>query len=162
MIGIAALWIVLLLGIGGFALDRVLTSAITRNFDDGLSYVLTSMAASAEIDELGEVRLIRPLGDQRFLEVYSGLYWQISGPGFEPFRSRSLWDRALKIGPIAGDASTQVYDSTEFEELDEPTIRVAEREIKLPMSDVSWRFQVAQSRAEIDAQISTIRQTWAV
>jgi hypothetical protein len=97
MIAVAALWIILLLGAGGFALDRVLTSAITRNFDDGLSYVLTSMAASAEIDDLGEVRLIRPLGDQRFLEVYSGLYWQISGPGYEPFRSRSLWDRALKI-----------------------------------------------------------------
>ena len=33
MIGISALWIVLLLGLGGYALDRVLTSAITSNFD---------------------------------------------------------------------------------------------------------------------------------
>src|SRR3546814_6268827 len=36
MIAIAAIWISLLLVGGGFALDRVLTGAITRNFDAGL------------------------------------------------------------------------------------------------------------------------------
>jgi hypothetical protein len=41
MIVIAALWILVLLAGGGFALDRVLTSAVTRNFDDQLDYVLT-------------------------------------------------------------------------------------------------------------------------
>ena len=45
MVGIAALWILLLLSAGAFALDRVLTSAITRNFDEGLDYVLTSIEA---------------------------------------------------------------------------------------------------------------------
>lgn len=156
MIGIAALWIVVLLSLGGFALDRILTSAITRNFDEGLDYVLTSMAASAEIDDLGEVRLIRPLGDQRFLEPYSGLYWQISGPGFEPFRSRSLWDRALKPqAPHSGDG-VQYSDSTEFSD---EVIRVAGRDVRLPLSDVTWRLQVAQDRGTLDAQISTIRST---
>lgn len=162
MIAVAALWIILLLGAGGFALDRVLTSAITRNFDEGLDYVLTSMAASAEIDDLGEVRLIRPLGDQRFLEVYSGLYWQISGPGVEPFRSRSLWDRALKTEALPSTEETRVYDSTEFDRFDEGPIRVAEREIRLPLSNVNWRFQVAQSRSELDAQIAAIRKTISV
>ena len=94
MIGIAAAWIAIMLLGGGLALDSVLTNAITRNFDDNQQYVLTSMVAAAEIDALGEVRLNRPLGDQRFLEPYSGSYWQISGVRYEPFRSRSLWDRA--------------------------------------------------------------------
>jgi signal transduction histidine kinase len=156
MIATAALWISLLLTLGGFTLDRVLTSAITRSFDDGLKYVLTSMAASAEIDALGEVRLIRQLGDQRFLEPYSGIYWQISGAGFEPFRSRSLWDRSLKQKPPHSDEDVHTYDSSEFEEEE---IRVAERDIKLPMSDVVWRFQVAQDRSDLDAQINTIRYT---
>lgn len=40
MIGIAALWISVLLIGGGVALDRVLADAITRNFDDGMNYVL--------------------------------------------------------------------------------------------------------------------------
>ncbi len=161
MIGIAALWILVLLAGGGFALDRVLTNAITRSFDDGLEYVLTAMAASAEVDDFGEIRLIRPLGDQRFLEPYSGLYWQISGPGYEPFRSRSLWDRSLKSLPGHVDEASHVYDSDEFRSGKEPdeVIRVAERDFTIPGSDVTWRFQVAQDRSELNAQISTIRST---
>ena len=78
MIGVAAIWIVVLLGVGGYALDRVLTTAITNNFDAQLDYVLTALIASSEIGPEGEVFLNRPPADQRFLEPYSGLYFQIS------------------------------------------------------------------------------------
>ena len=47
MIGIAALWTIVLLAGGGVALDRVLNAAISRNFDDQLGYVLNAMIASA-------------------------------------------------------------------------------------------------------------------
>ncbi len=155
MIGIAAAWILVLLVGGGLALDRVLSNAITTSFDDGQQYVLTSMIASAEIDDLGEVRLNRPLGDQRFLEPYSGFYWQISGADFPPFPSRSLWDRRLQ--PREGAAETmQIYDSDQFK--DEP-LRIAERDVRLPGSPVTWRFQVAQSRELLDSQIGTLRNT---
>src|SRR3982751_1305020 len=77
MIVIAALWILILLAGGGYALDRVLTSAVTRNFDDQLDYVLTSLFTSAEIGPEGEVMFNREPADQRFLEPYSGLYWQV-------------------------------------------------------------------------------------
>ncbi len=156
MIGVAAAWILILLFGGGLALDRILTNAITANFDDGQQYVLTSMVAAAEIDDFGEVRLNRPLGDQRFLEPYSGFYWQISGKGFEPFRSRSLWDRALKVAPDAAVEAINIYDSNEFG--DEP-LRIAERDIVLPGSPTVWRFKVAQSRALLDEQIGTLRRT---
>lgn len=156
MIGIAAAWIFLLLLGGGLALDRVLTNAITRNFDDGQQFVLTSMVAAAEIDDFGEVRLNRPLGDQRFLEPNSGYYWQISGADYSPFRSRSLWDRALKVVGGHADDNIHVYDSREFAE---EAIRVAERDIVLPGSPTVWRFQVAQSREVLDAQIGTLRKT---
>ena len=73
MIVVAAIWIVLLLGFGGLALDRVLANAITRNFDAQLDYVLTALIASAEIGPDGEAYLNRPPADQRFLEPYSGL-----------------------------------------------------------------------------------------
>jgi signal transduction histidine kinase len=152
----AAAWISTLLLGGGLALDRVLTNAITNNFDSGLDYVLTQMIASAEIGPDGEVRLNRPMGDQRFLEPYSGLYWQISGRGFEPFPSRSLWDRTLRTDRRHEDAQTHLYDSTEFAD-DE--LRVAERDIVLPTSKTKWRFQVAQSRAELNLQIDALRQT---
>ena len=156
MIGIAALWISLLLLGGGFALDRVLTGAITRNFDSGLEYVLLAMIRSSEIGPDGEVRLIQPLGDQRFLEPYSGLYWQISGKGHEPFISRSLWDRQLATDENHRDDGLHLYDSGQFagEEL-----RILERNVELPGSRTNWRFQIAQSRTVLDEQIRAVRQT---
>lgn len=144
---------ILLFG-GGFALDRVLNDAVTRNFDNQLEYVLTAMIASAEIGPDGEVFLNRPLGDQRFLEPNSGLYWQISGKGHDDFPSRSLWDRTLKSSISHDDLETHIYDSKQFE--DEP-LRVLERTIILPESDTKWLFQVAQSRDGLDAQIANIR-----
>ena len=104
MILIAAAWIGLLLFGGGFALDRVLVSAVTRNFDDQLEYVMRSLLVSAEIGPDGEVILSRDAtADQRFLEPNSGLYWQISGRGTDPFPSRSLWDRRLAFGSLHDD-----------------------------------------------------------
>ena len=48
MIVVAALWITALLLLGGFALDRVLTASIVRNFDEQLSYVLNAMSFRAK------------------------------------------------------------------------------------------------------------------
>jgi len=156
MIVVAAIWIAVLLGVGGFALDRVLTSAITRNFDSQLDYVLTAMIASSEIDSDGEVFFNRPLADQRFLEPYSGLYYQISAPGYDPFPSRSLWDRRLTPGGPHRDADIHFRDSTEFPM---EKLRIAERDVRLPDSQVNWRFQVAQSRDILDEQIGVLRRT---
>ena len=156
MIVVAAIWIVLLLGFGGLALDRVLANAITRNFDAQLDYVLTALIASAEIGPDGEAYLNRPPADQRFLEPYSGLYFQISGQDFDPFRSRSLWDRALQVRAAHRDFQVHTYDSAEFEA---ENLRILERDVRLPGSPVRWRFQVAQSRATLDEQIGILRRT---
>ena len=135
MIIIAAIWIGLLLAGGGYALDRVLTSAVTRNFDDQLDYVLTSLFTSAEIGPDGEVIFNREPADQRFLEPYSGLYWQVSAAGKEPFPSRSLWDRRLAFGDDHTDLEVHVYDSDQFAG---EKLRVLERDVKLPGSPVAW------------------------
>jgi len=154
MILIAAGWITILLFVGGFALDRTLTGLVTRNFDDQVGYMLTAMVGSAEIGPDGEVFFNRPLGDQRFLEPNSGLYWQISGKGHDDFPSRSLWDRSLKIRTDHFDDVPHVYDSNQF---DGEPLRVMERSIILPGSQTRWWFVVAASREELDAQIKRIR-----
>ena len=160
MIGVAAVWIAALLLIGGFALDRVLSRSIVDSFDTQLKFVLNSMIASSEIGPDGEVRFNRPPADQRFVEPYSGLYFQISGAGAETFPSRSLWDRRLRVFDTHEDLKPHLYDSDEFSTRDhsEP-IRIAERDAILPGSTVRWRFQVAQSRETIDEQIRRLRQT---
>ena len=156
MIGIAALWISVLLIGGGVALDRVLSDAITRNFDDGMNYVLTAMIAASEIGPDGEVLFNRELADQRFLEPNSGLYYQISAKGREDWRSRSLWDRALKAPAEHNDRQLHVYNSKQFPGED---LRIMERTVVLPGSDTHWLFMVAQARSGLDTQIKTLRST---
>ena len=160
MIGVAAFWIAALLLIGGFALDRVLTRSIVDTFDNQLSLILKGMIGASEIGPDGEVRFIRPPADQRFIEPYSGLYFQISGVGADTFASRSLWDRRLRVTGTHVDLEPHLYDSNEFSTPghNEP-LRIAERDAILPGSDVRWRFQVAQSRETIDDQIRRLRQT---
>ena len=162
MILIAAGWILLLLAGGGFALDRVLTTAITRNFDDQLEYVLTALIVSAEIGPQGEVLSNRELADQRFIEPNSGLYYQIGAPGQEPYASRSLWDRRLAYGGKHNDLGVHAYDSKQFVDpkAENPErLRIVERDVTLPGSKVRWRFQVAQNRDGLDAQIKVLRKT---
>jgi signal transduction histidine kinase len=160
MIGVAALWIAALLLLGGFALDRVLSRSIVDSFDNQMVFILNSMIASSEIGPDGEVRFNRPPADQRFVEPYSGLYFQISGIGAETFPSRSLWDRRLRVADSHSDVKPHLYDSDEFSTRDhaEP-LRIAERDAILPGSSIRWRFQIAQSRETIDDQIRRLRST---
>lgn len=156
---IAAAWIsVLLLG-GGIALDRTLTSQVESRFDEQLEYILTAMISSAEIDPLGEVYFYRSLGDQRFLEPNSGVYYQISGGDFIPYPSRSLWDRFLEVRGVIGDSENFdsdviFYNSDQFE--DEP-LRIAERTVILPGSETRWTFAVASATDEMDEQLQQVR-----
>lgn len=155
MIGIAAVWITLLLGLGGYALDRVLDETLTASFDEQLANNLNAMINSAELDEVGEVRLLRPLGDQRFAEPYSGLYWQISGGGHAPFPSRSLWDRQLGPPPAGRDCRQPCkYEATIFAR--EP-LRIIGRSVRLPGAAEPLYFQVAQSSRDLDAQRARTR-----
>ena len=157
---IAAGWITFLLLVGGITLDRTLNGLITRNFDEQLEYMLTAMIGAAEIGPDGEVYFNRPLGDQRFLEPNSGLYWQIRGKGHEDFPSRSLWDRSLRVHSSRFDSEAHTVDSDEF--AGEP-LRVMERSIMLPGSETKWWFTVAASRKDLDGQIRRTRSilTWS-
>jgi signal transduction histidine kinase len=154
MMLIAFGWIAILLLAGGFALDRTLTNLVEDNFDDQLGYILTAMIASTEVAVDGEVDFNRVLGDQRFLEPNSGLYWQISGKGHENLPSRSLWDRNLQLRAEQNDDQPHFYNSDQF--AGEP-LRIVERTLILPDSDTRWTFAVASARGELDAQLKRIR-----
>ncbi|MEN3973156.1 ATP-binding protein [Sphingomicrobium sp. XHP0235] len=156
MIGIAFLWIAVLLAGGGFALDRILTRSIVNNFDSQLEDVLDALIASSEIDPFGDLVLLREPADQRFLEIYSGRYFQIAANGEVDFRSRSLWDRQLDPSVRHDDLDIHFRNSFEIE--GEP-LRVAERDIILPESETRWRYQVAESRDQLDMQIEELRST---
>ena len=155
MVLIAAVWITMLLGVGGLALVQVLDDTLTASFDEQLANKLNAMINAAELDEVGDVRLLRPLGDQRFAEPYSGLYWQVSGGGHAPFPSRSLWDRQLALPPGNQDCRTPCkFESTQFPS---ETLRVFARSVRLPGAAQPFLFQVAQSSRDLDRQKARTR-----
>jgi len=155
MVLIAAVWITMLLGVGGLALVQVLDETLTASFDEQLANNLNAMINAAELDEVGDVRLLRPLGDQRFAEPYSGLYWQVSGGGHAPFPSRSLWDRQLTLPPGNQDCRTPCkFESTQFPS---ETLRVIARSVRLPGAAQPFLFQVAQSSRDLDRQKARTR-----
>ena len=155
MVLIAAVWITMLLGVGGLALVQVLDDTLTASFDEQLANNLNAMINAAELDEVGDVRLLRPLGDQRFAEPYSGLYWQVSGGGHAPFPSRSLWDRQLALPLGNQDCRTPCkFESTQFPS---ETLRVIARSVRLPGAAQPFLFQVAQSSRDLDRQKARTR-----
>ncbi|MEM9312052.1 MAG: HAMP domain-containing sensor histidine kinase, partial [Pseudomonadota bacterium] len=144
---------------GGLALDRTLTAQVEDSFDEQLEYILTAMISSAEIDPLGEVYFELRLGDQRFLEPGSGVYWQVSGGTSIPYPSRSLWDRELTVRDVVdadGNFPDEAifYDSDEFP--DEP-LRIVQRTVVLPGSETRWTFAVASTPDETTEQLQNIR-----
>ena len=123
------------------------TALLAREYDEQLNSVLTAMIASAEIGPDGKIFFNRPLGDQRFMEPNSGRYWQISGEGHDDFSSRSLWGRKLRVSGHRAWTEPLYYNSDQFP--NEP-LRVVERTVRLPGSNVEWQFVVARPRDDLD------------
>lgn len=156
LIVLAAVWILALLGVGGIALDRIVTGTIVRNFDTQLAAALPAMIAAAELDPFGDVRFNRPPVDPRFNEPYSGLYWQVAAEGRLPFRSRSLWDRELPADFAVSCVEPCALGSNAFR--NEP-LRIVQRDGIIPGSSIVWRFQVAQDTGQLDSQVRDVRST---
>ena len=140
--------------VGGFFLDRTVSAIIEDQFDAQLEERLQSMIASAELSSRGEIRFLRPPAEQRFLEPLSGLYWQVSRAGQDPYRSRSLWDREMPAEPLP-TSNTVFYDTSFGDEV----LRVVQQDASLPGSGTVFQFQIAQNRAGLDAQLQRVRVT---
>ncbi len=156
ILGLSLAWIAGLTLLGGLALDRLVTATLIRNFDTQLAETLPIMIAAAELDPVGEVRFNRPPAEPRFEEPYSGRYWQVSAKGHSDFRSRSLWDRTLRLDLDKACLTLCTGRDESFE--DEP-LRVVEQDGIIPGSPIVFRFAVAASAATLDAEIARIRQT---
>jgi signal transduction histidine kinase len=103
LIAAAAIWTLLGLAVGGYALSGVFRASVEANFDARLKSDLDEMIAAAEPSAEGAVSLQGRFADPRFERVYSGWYWQITPMGpkgpltNEAQISRSLFDRTIKV-----------------------------------------------------------------
>ncbi len=157
LIAVAAAWAIPLLILGGIGLNRVISNALTTNFDKRLSQFVVSLIAASEIDQAGDIHLTRPLGDQRFFETFSGLYYQVDVKGHQPYRSRSLWDRALNIN--FGQLYFREHFSSRTEWSSAERLRVVERDAILPGSPEVYRFIVAERVDELELQVAGFRRS---
>ena len=119
------------------------TTLLVEEYDQQLEATLATMISSAEIDENGEIFFARPIGDPRYLQPRSGRYWQVSDGTKGALTSRSLFDRMIKLANTAPLGETLFYDSNQFES--EP-LRIAQRTVRLPGSNVDWQFVAARAR----------------
>ena len=103
--------IVLAIAVAGWALSGLFHQHVMRQFQAELRLNLDTLVAHLGVDADGQPQVLGELGDPRFEQPYSGLYWQLERadaiPGGEvprPLRSRSLWDVALRVDtPLPAD-----------------------------------------------------------
>lgn len=104
LIAAAAIWTLLGLLVGGYALSGLFRSSVEADFDARLQADLDEMIAAAELTAQGGLSLQGRFADPRFERVYSGWYWQITPEGPKgPITnlaqiSRSLWDHYFTFG----------------------------------------------------------------
>ena len=125
-------WVLLTVLVAGWALGRMFTEHVERQFQAELGTHLNQLAANLAIDAGGQPALRAVLSDPRFARPYSGLYWQIdvladagatatsapeaSGQAGEGgrrqgvLRSRSLWDVVLVVpGDLPADGEVHAH-----------------------------------------------------
>lgn len=176
---IAAVWSVLGLIAGGYGLSTLFRNSAERSFDTRLLADLESVIAVAELDCAGTVTMPRPLFAERFMNPFSGWYWQIGSVEKlanqrpkQMMRSRSLWDQSLGIPPAktSGDIRSGYVVGPKKQSL-----RYVERTVSLPAPDEveggqqcrgesSFNIAVAGDLKDVDAEIDSFNSTlfWSV
>ena len=148
----AGLWVVFALAVGGLLLSIIFRSYVEKGFDARLSLLLDALTSELWRDRSGTLRLSDPLPEPRFRQPYSGWYWQVTPTYGQGLKSRSLWDTVLTPQPgFTGDTDHRYYTKGPEGE----RLRVVERDIILPDSDVALRVSVAATSAEIDGDIKS-------
>ena len=140
----AMIWLAAILAAGGGVLALAFRDSVEQEFSHRLDAMLRAMIAATEIAPDGTVALVRPLGDPRFDQIFSGWYWQISEPSGRQIRSRSLWDSAIATSNGGGDLETRHWDGPNGEPL-----LVAERDLLFPGASGPVHLLIAGDLREV-------------
>ena len=144
LVGAAVVWLALMLAIGGIVLALAFRSTVEQEFSQRLDAILKAMIAATEIAPDGTTTVVRPLGDPRFDQVFSGWYWEVTEPGGRQIRSRSLWDSV--IAPVDGGSGLHTRRITGPN--GEPLL-VVERDLEFPGAKGPVHLLVAGDLREV-------------
>jgi len=95
LIGIAVVTTLALLPLFGYALSRAFLASAESSFDRQIDAYLLFLAGRLDSNKEGDIVFSRQPGDDRFEQLHSGWYWQLSKSGKVQETSRSLWDETL-------------------------------------------------------------------
>ncbi len=162
LIASAALWIAVALFAGGFVLSSIFRATLEESFDRRLGTLLETLVAASDIgvngDAPGQIVLLRPLGEARFGQTYSGWYWQIEGGAVGRLHSRSLFDYTL---PPAAPGKDGTAGFGLAPGPDGQALRTVTRDIVLPGAARAVRYSVAADTAETEVQVRRFNGTLA-
>jgi signal transduction histidine kinase len=158
LIASAALWIAVALFAGGFALSSIFRGTLEESFDRRLGALLETLVAASDIAADGKIILLRPLGDARFGQTYSGWYWQIDGGDAGGLHSRSLFDTTLSPAEPGADGTAGFGLAPGP---DGQTLRIVTRDIVLSGAPRAARYSVAADTAETEVQVRRFNGTLA-
>jgi signal transduction histidine kinase len=95
--------IVITLAIAGLGIVLLFEWQLERQVVDDLEVHVNQIVAGLENDEAGQLKLQSPPTDARFLQPYTGLYWQIADADDNVIlKSRSLWTDTIKLPESTG------------------------------------------------------------
>jgi len=140
----AMVWLVVMLAVGGGVLALAFRETVEREFSQRLDAMLRAMIAVTEIAPDGTIVQVRPLGDPRFDQVFSGWYWQVTGPSGRRLRSRSLWDAVIAPADGGNALTTRRVVGPNGEPL-----LVAERDLEFPGADGPVHLMIAGDLGEM-------------
>jgi signal transduction histidine kinase len=152
----AAFWVAIGLGLIGWFVVRTDARQIEAAADARIERQLDYVVAAVAFDRMQGPMLLRPLSDPEFERPLSGFYWQLTGPGGTVLTSRSLWDSRL-APPLVSEGGLTARDMLGPRG---EALRALEREVTIeaPGGRAAISVQVAVSRAEVDAEILTLRR----
>jgi signal transduction histidine kinase len=149
-----ALSILVALALAAFGLSVLFKRHVERRVDAELNVYLNQLAANLERSPAGDLIVAHPLGDPRFAEPLSGLYWQIVvEPGGRALRSRSLWDNELVLPKEA--AVDDVIHHHTIEGPGGAQLYLLQRRIELParLGGGTSRIAVAWDAADVEKAV---------
>lgn len=150
---IAAVWTVLALVAGGLVLSYAFRQTVEAAFDQRLEDIQLGVISGVNAGPDGTLTMTRQIIDQRFTQVFSGWYWQVSDGQNVLLRSRSLWDQELAntaIGAIIDGAGRGYLRGPR-----EGNLRTIAREITIPRHTDPLVFLVAADITETEREVRT-------
>lgn len=155
---VAAVFSLAALALTGAILASLFKGYIERSFDARLEVYTTSLIASVELDNAGNLHVGQVSGEPRFNIPLSGWYWHIalkSSPQKLLASSRSLFATNFRMGDIpVTQKDADDYRRAYITGPDNEPLRAIERDIQLQQGKQTYIFVVGGNAGEMTSNVS--------